>query len=417
MSLLDRARHLTDHSDSRALQGWPLRRRAVVAGASAAALSLLGIALPALLVWVASPQSTVAWTTAFSVGADGWLLAHGADLRIGSATLSLTPWLLAAVPLVWAFLAARRVVALLGDEDVRRLGGFGALRVDVLDAGVGFTGSYTVVALVVALLSHGARVQPSVPGAVLGGLLLSLVALLLAVCSEFRGDVGTVAPDLAAAWHDLVPRFVRRAVRPAVWGVLSSLACGVLVTLVVVAVHAGRVGRLYDALGAGVIGGAVATLAQLALLPNLGVWALAWMAGPGFSIGDGSSITWTTSEPGLLPLVPVLGALPDPGPLPSWLWVGFLVPVVIGAVVGWRSLRAVSRLSTWQIKAETSAAACVLCAVVLTLAVALSGGSAGAARLGAVGANPWAVGGALLGELLLGAAVVVGASHLRARRG
>jgi hypothetical protein len=417
MSLLDRARHLTDHSDARALQGWPLRRRAVVAGASAAALSLLGIALPALLVWVASPQSTVAWTTAFSVGADGWLLAHGADLGIGSATLSLTPWLLTAVPLVWAFLAARRVVALLGDEDVRRLGGFGALRVDVLDAGVGFTGSYTVVTLLVALLSRGAHVQPSVPGAVLGGLLLSLVALVLAVCGEFRGDVGTVAPDLAAAWHDLVPRFVRRAVRPAIWGVLSSLACGGLVTVVVVAVHAGRVGRLYDALGAGVVGGAVATLAQLALLPNLGVWALAWMAGPGFSIGDGSSITWTTSDPGLLPLVPVLGALPDPGPLPSWLWVGVVVPVVIGAVVGWRSLRAVSRLSTWQIKAETSAAACALCAVVLTLAVALSGGSAGAVRLGAVGANPWAVGGALLGELLLGAAVVVGASHLRARRG
>ena len=76
-----------------------------------------------------------------------------------------------------------------------------------------------------------------------------------------------------------------------------------------------------------------------------------------------------------------------------------------------------SRLSTWQIKAETSAAACVLCAVVLTLAVVLAGGAAGAARLGNVGANPWAVGGALLGELLLGAAVVVGASHLRARRG
>ena len=45
--------------------------------------------------------------------------------------------------------------------------------------------------------------------------------------------------------------------------------------------------------------------------------------------------------------------------------------------------------------------ACVLCAAVLTVAVALAGGAAGAARLGAVGANPWAVGGALLGELLL----------------
>ena len=107
MSLLDRARHLTDHSDAMALQGWPLRRRAVVAGASAATLSLLAIALPVLLVWVASPQSTVAWTTAFSVGADGWLLGHGVHLGIGSATVSLTPWLLTAVPLVWAFLAGQ----------------------------------------------------------------------------------------------------------------------------------------------------------------------------------------------------------------------------------------------------------------------------------------------------------------------
>ena len=39
------------------------------------------------------------------------------------------------------------------------------------------------------------------------------------------------------------------------------------------------------------VGGVVAGLAQLALLPNLGVWALAWMAGPGFGIGDGSHIT------------------------------------------------------------------------------------------------------------------------------
>ena len=155
----------------------------------------------------------------------------------------------------------------------------------------------------------------------------------------------------------------------------------------------------------------------MALLPNLGMWALAWVAGPGFGIGDGSAITWTTSDPGLLPLVPVLGALPDPGPLPSGLWLAVLVPVAIGAVVGWRSLRAVSRLSTWQIKAETSATACLLCALVLTLAVALAGGAAGAAGLGSVGANPWAVGGALLGELLLGSALVVGASHLRARRG
>ena len=100
--------------------------------------------------------------------------------------------------------------------------------------------------------------------------------------------------------------------------------------------------------------------------------------------------------------MPVLGALPDPGPLPSWLWLAVLVPIAIGALVGRRSLRAVSRLSTWQIKAETSATACALCAVALTVAVWLSSGSAGADRLAHVGANPWAVGAALLGELAAG---------------
>jgi hypothetical protein len=55
--------------------------------------------------------------------------------------------------------------------------------------------------------------------------------------------------------------------------------------------------------------------------------------------------------------------------------------------------------------------------VALTIAVWLASGSAGADRLGHVGANPWAVGAALLGELLLGAALTVAGSHLRARRG
>lgn len=419
MSLLDRARHLTDHSDAAALKGWPLRRRAVLAGVSAAALSLLVVALPVLLVWVASPQSTVSWTVALGIGADGWLLAHGVSLGVGGATLSLTPWLLTAIPLVGAVLAARRVVALVGDDDeeVRRLGHFGAPRVDVLEAGAGFVGAYTLATVGVALLSRSAQVHPSPAGAVVGGLIVSLVAYLLAVLIEFRDEVGTVVPDLAAAWHNLLPRFVRRAVRPAVWGVGCSLGAGLLLALGVVVLHLERIGRLYDSLGAGLVGSVVAGLAQLALLPNLGVWALAWMAGPGFGIGDGSHITWTTSDPGLLPLVPVLGALPDPGPLPSWLWLAVLVPIAIGVLVGWRSLRAVSRLSTWQIKAETSATACLLCAVALTVAVWLASGSVGADRLGHVGANPWAVGGALLGELLLGAALTVAGSHLRARRG
>ena len=342
---------------------------------------------------------------------------HGVHLGVGTATLSLVPWLLTAVPLATAVVAARRVVSLLGDEDVRRLRGFGALRVDVLDAGAGFTGTYTLVTLAVALLVQTPRVHPSLVGSVLGGFVLSVAAFALSVVLEFRGDVGTVAPDLAAAWHDLVPRSRPSGRPPGIVGGRLLHGCRAPARPPRGGApprphrpaprHPGRRSGRRDRLGPGP-GGAAAEPRHV---------GAGRVAGPGFGIGDGSAITWTTSDPGLLPLVPVLGALPDPGPLPSGLWLAVLVPVAIGAVVGWRSLRAVSRLSTWQIKAETSATACLLCALVLTLAVALAGGAAGAARLGSVGANPWAVGGALLGELLLGSALVVGASHLRARRG
>jgi len=94
----------------------------------------------------------------------------------------------------------------------------------------------------------------------------------------------------------------------------------------------------------------------------------------------------------------------------------FLVPVAAGMLVGWRAVRTVARLSSWQVKARTAATASVVAALTLTLASALAGGSLGAARLSAVGAPSLLFGLAVLGELLVGASIVVGLSHLRAVR-
>ena len=75
------------------------------------------------------------------------------------------------------------------------------------------------------------------------------------------------------------------------------------------------------------------TLGQVVILPNVALWAASWMAGPGFGLGEGAAITWSQSNPGLLPLIPGLGAVPAPGPLPDGLWLSALVPVAAGAVV------------------------------------------------------------------------------------
>jgi len=108
--------------------------------------------------------------------------------------------------------------------------------------------------------------------------------------------------------------------------------------------------------------------------------------------------------------------VPAPGQLPAGLWIAVLVPVAAGALVGGRSLGAVARLSSWRAKVTVAVMACVVATLVLTLASSLAGGSLGAARLSGMGAPSLLFGVSVLGELLLGAGVVIGLSHLRLSR-
>jgi hypothetical protein len=418
MSLLDRRQPAANVTRTRsdALSGGSLWWRSAVAGVSAALVSMLTIALPALLAWVASSESTVDWTRALSVGSCVWLLANGAHLSAGPATVSLMPLLLTAFVLVVATIAARRIVVQLGDGRPRRFKRWGGLRRDVADAAIAFVSSFAAVGLVTALATVGQPLRASVWGSVMGTAVVGAVSMLAAVALEFRGDIGSVAPDLTSALEARLSIHVRRAIRPGVWGALAIFGAGLALSLVEVVMHLDRIGRLYDTLGADPVGIGVLSVGQVMFLPNVALWAASWMAGPGFGFGAGSAITWSHSNPGLLPLIPGLGALPDPGPLPAHLWLTVLVPVAAGALVGWRALREVARLSAWQVKARVAGAACMVSGVVLTLASALAGGSLGAVRLAWVGAPSLVFGAAVLGQLLLGAAVVVGISHLRTTR-
>ena len=417
MSLFERLRRPpVVGAPSDALADGPLWLGSALAGASAALVSMLIIALPGILAWVASPQSTVGWSRALSVGSCVWLLANGARLSSGPATISLTPLLLTVVPLVVSTMAARRILLQLDDERPRRLKGWGGLRRDVAQAGLTFTASYAAIGLIVALASAGAPLHASLPGSVVGTTVVGTVSVLIALGMAFRGQIGSVAPDLAEFLEARVPIHLRRAIVPGLWGAFAVFGAGLALSLVMVVMNLGRIGRLYDALGADPVGTVMLSIGQLTVLPNVALWAASWMAGPGFGLGEGTAITWSQSNPGLLPLIPGLGAVPAPGPLPAGLWLSVLVPVAAGALVGRRALGVLARLSSWQAKAETAALACLVAALVLTVVTALAGGSLGAARLSGLGAPSLVFGSAVLGELLLGAGAVVFFSHLRAGR-
>jgi hypothetical protein len=189
-----------------------------------------------------------------------------------------------------------------------------------------------------------------------------------------------------------------------------------LTCVVLVVVRFAEVRHLQAELAPGLVGGVALTLAQVAVLPNLALWAVSFVAGTGFSAVEGASATWTGSRTSLMPMVPAFGALPQPGAFPGLLPLVVLVPVAVGALVGWRSLRSVARLSTQRTKLTVTATAVALAAGAIGLLDGLGGGSLGTARLSDIGAPAGAMTLALLVELGLGAALVLAWDRWKLRR-
>ena len=222
------------------------------------------------------------------------------------------------------------------------------------------------------------------------------------------GLLAALAPTEALdAVRARAPRSVRLALPRALEGAGALLGVGSLLVVLALALHAGEAARLQHALGADGVGTTVLLLAQVLLLPNLGTWALSFAAGPGYTVSEQAATSWSVSEPSVLPVVPILAAHPEPGPMPWFTPLLALLPVLVGAFVAHRTLRSMSRLASSGTKAVAIGVAILLSAVLVGLLDALAGGSFGAARLSSVGAPAGLLTLALAGEMLLGAVVVL----------
>jgi hypothetical protein len=274
-------------------------------------------------------------------------------------------------------------------------------------------GTYTLVVTLVALLSG---VTASGGGrALVGGVVVSAVGL----------GAGLLARPEAPAFRTLTRPVWSRCPAPvrtgATGGVLGAASSGRVAALMTTGwVVAGRapIGDGVRGLGLDAVGGVVLAVAELAYLPNLVVWALAWLSGSGFAVGEGTHFAPDGVVGGAMPAIPILGALPAPdiaGPATS------LVPLVVvgvGAFVGWYLHRRLETHRWWDVIVACAAAGATTTITVAVLVTMASGGI-GPDRMADVGAHGMLVG------LLAGAGVLVGAllvalpgdARLRARLG
>jgi hypothetical protein len=388
-------------------------RRAMLGGAGAAAVGACVFVLPALMVWVAASESDVSWTSALGTGAALWLLGGGAHVSVGTLPVTVVPLLFLGL-LVWlgGRAAARATAEAAGDRTVVHVRGLvhGRLAAEL----GGWVGGYAACALVWVLLAYVAGPNPVWWTLVVPVVVVPVVAAGLALRRhvvdrpELLGD--------AAQRPSWLPDAVRRGVRPGLEGAAALLGVGVVLVVLMVVTHFGAVKNLQSELAPGVVGGVVLALAQVTVLPNLALWAVSFLAGTGFSAVEGASATWTGARSSVLPMVPVFGALPEPGAFPGVMPLVVLVPVAVGAFVGWRSLRSVARLSTMRTKLTVTGVAVVVTALTIGLLDALGGGSLGAGRLADIGAPALAMTAALLVEVAIGAGLVLAWDRWKLRR-
>jgi hypothetical protein len=129
-------------------------------------------------------------------------------------------------------------------------------------------------------------------------------------------------------WH-----YVWALLQAAVIGVAAAWAIASIMVTVQLGIHWADVADVYQHLDAGIFGGLVITVLQIALLPNLVAWTISYLTGAGFSIGATEiSPAGTVAE--AQPALPILAAVPLEQNLEAHWWVLCLL-IVGGLVAGW----------------------------------------------------------------------------------
>jgi hypothetical protein len=148
---------------------------------------------------------------------------------------------------------------------------------------------------------------------------------------------------------------------------------------------------------------AVLAIAQVALLGNAATWALSFVAGPGFQVAVGSMISPAAAHPGLLPLIPVFGALPESDAYPSMMYAVALAPVAVGAYLGRRVDAELEFFGNVRARVSATAVAAALAVAVVMALTALGNGAIGTDRLSDIGPPLLPFAGALALEVVGGA--------------
>lgn len=347
--------------------------------------------LPAVVMWL-STGADGGTGEPLRLGTRVWLLGLGVGLDVGGVAYSLTPLGLTALVFVLTLRAARWAAHSAGVETSRRA-------VVVI---VSMTATFVIGAGVAAGMAGAPGVEIVPLEAMTWAALWCGIAATAGVALE-SGLWGVWAAELPPSWR---AAGAGAAAAVGAWAVGSAAL--VLVALVT---HTDRTAALIGGLEAGAVGTGVLVVLSAIYVPTMIVWAGAFALGPGFAFGADTVVAPTGVDLGLVPALPLFGALPA-GDLGVIGWLTLAVPVIVGVIGGVLVARRspdVPRVA----RAIRAAGAGALAAVGMSAAAMLANGSLGAQRMADIGPVPWQLAAAAV--VLVGAPAAVTAALLKDR--
>jgi hypothetical protein len=346
--------------------GTPLATRAALAGAAAALIGLVVCMSVALTGWFLADAGSHGDTTdALRVGAVAWLAGHGSRLVLAGAPLGIAPLAVTMMLVLTAFRAGRWAAAR-SDED----------RAGLPMAAATFTCAYVVVAVVTCVVASQPGATPVLGRAVLGAL---AVAALAGGCGLAVG--GGRHQELV----DRLPAWVTDVVTGALASVLWLVAGSAVLVGGSLLLSFNEAATVLSRLHLGVGEALSYTVVMALFAPNAVLLGTAYLVGPGFAFGTGTTVSPTAVSLGVVPAYPVLAALPGEGPTPGWLVLLLGVPV-LAAAAGAGSGVARREALPHDVAALRGAASGFVAGLLVTLLVALAGGPLGTGRMADVGA-------------------------------
>ena len=377
----------------------PLWLQGVVELIVTALFSAVAVFAAMSAVWATKGFGDMEFSSVAAMSAHLWLLIHGVPLDLAAAfgasagTMTLVPLGLSILPLLLCYRSGRRLA---------RASYEGEFLIPVLSGSVTY-------ALISSAMYGWASPHPQ-PLQALNAALVPLgivvAGLMWGGYREARSLSRMVGVDTAeqisqmSQYSRWAGSYAWAVVRAAVVAFVALVGLGAVLLGIGILAGWSQIVATYQELHAGAVGDTAVTLLQLGFLPNLVIYAIAWSTGAGFSFGAGTSVGLTSSDVGTLPMLPILGAVPES--MGTFGLVGLLVPLGAGAIAGWWFLReGEDHLDEWvALKVPFRPLSALISAVVLGVMTGIltsfgalwlgwiSYGSLGIGRFTEVGAEP-----------------------------